>query len=392
MNNIEQMELEGKRVFLRVDFNVPLDSAGKITDDNRIRMVLPTIRYALDHGACLALASHMGRPKGERKLEFSLRPAADRLGEILGRPVDLAPDCIGPEKESLIREMKAGDLVLLENLRFHPGETKNDESFARELSLGTEVFINDAFAACHRAHASVAAIVKFYKEKGAGFLLRKEMETFEQSVKKPERPFAAIIGGAKVSDKLGVLDNLINLVDILLIGGAMANTFLRAQGYNTGKSLVEEDLVETAAKLMKRAESLGKVLLVPTDAVTGAELSADTSTRLTSVKDVRSDEMILDIGPDTVDRYKKALVGAKTIVWNGPVGAFELEPFSKGTFALVDAVAASSAFSVIGGGDTGAAVARSGKKEQVSYISTGGGAFLELLEGKTLPGVAALEE
>jgi len=391
LRSIEQLELKGKRVFVRVDFNVPLDRNRRITDDNRIRMALPTLRYVLDQGGALVLASHAGRPKGEPNPEFSLRPVADRLSELLERTVILAPDCIGPETHALVQNTKPGDVLLLENLRFHKGETRDDPEFARELARGCDAYVNDAFGVSHRAHASVSAMAALFQEKGAGFLMGRELEAFHRTMTHPERPFLAVVGGAKVSDKLGALENLFRTVDKMIIGGAMANTFLKALGNDLGKSLVEEGLVGKAGELMGLACGQKKPLYLPVDAVVGMELKTDTPIRVVPVQEIPRDHMILDIGPASTQLFIEALQGVKTILWNGPMGAFELEPFSKGTYALVDAVARSGALTVIGGGDTGLAVHRSGKQDRFSFVSTGGGAFLELLEGKTLPGVAALE-
>ncbi|MBI4777054.1 MAG: phosphoglycerate kinase [Deltaproteobacteria bacterium] len=391
MKSIDQIALGGKKLFIRADFNVPLDEERHITDDNRIRMVLPTLEYALKQGASLVLASHGGRPKGKPDPKFSLKPVAERLGELLGRSVTLAPDCIGAETQAVVFTMKPGDVVLLENLRFHPGETDDDPEFARQLAMGCDVYINDAFGVSHRAHASVSAVTRFFKEKAAGLLMKRELDYFHRSMERPERPLVALIGGAKVTDKLELLEHLLRNVDKLIIGGAMANTFLRAQGFATGRSLVEEDMTSKAAELMEQARRAGKPFYVPVDAVVGKELDVNTTTQTVAVQEVPGDFMILDIGPASTLLFSEALKGARTIIWNGPMGAFEFEPFSKGTYAVMDAVADSGALTIIGGGDTGLAVHRAGKEADMSFISTGGGAFLTLLEGKTLPGVAALE-
>ena len=390
MKSIDQIALNGKKVFVRADFNVPLDGQRHITDDNRIRMVLPTLEYALKQGASLVLASHAGRPKGKADPEFSLEPVAVRLSELLGRPVTLAPDCIGPETQAVLSAMKPGDVVLLENLRFHPGETNDDPEFARQLAMGCDVYVNDAFGVSHRAHASVSAVTRFFEEKAAGLLMKRELDYFHRSMEHPARPLVALIGGAKVADKLALLENLLRHVDKIIVGGAMANTFLRAQGFATGHSLVEEDMISKAAELMEQARQAGKPFYLPVDAVVGKELDVKTTIQIVTVQEVPENFMILDIGPASSLLYREALEGAQTIIWNGPMGAFELEPFSKGTYAVMNAVAASGALSIVGGGDTGLAVHRAGKEATMSFISTGGGAFLTLLEGKTLPGVAAL--
>jgi len=390
VKSIDQIDLKGKHVFLRADFNVPLDKEGSITDDNRIRAVLPTINYALDQGACLILASHLGRPKGKPNPQYSLKPVSIRLSQLLGKAVPLASDCIGPETERAVANLKPGEIILLENLRFHPEEEKDDQGFAQKLASLADVYINDAFAVSHRANASVAAITNFVKEKAAGFLLKSEINYFHRAMTNPNRPLIAILGGAKVSDKLGLIRNLLASVDKLIIGGAMANTFLKALYGEVGSSLVENDLVSEAVAVMDEARLRGIKLYLPVDCVVAKSMDAQSERRITPAQEVSPDWMILDVGPATSILYGEAVEGAGTIVWNGPMGAFEIEPFSQGTYSLILKVAESGALTVIGGGDTGLAVQRTGEAERMSYISTGGGAFLELLEGKALPGVAAL--
>lgn len=384
--------LTGKKVFMRVDFNVPLDDNQNITEDTRIRGALPTIQYAVDAKAKVILASHLGRPKGERKSKYSMAPAATRLAELLGKEVKLAPDCIGAEVEKMIDAMQPGDVVMLENLRFYPGEEKNDADFARSLAGTCEVYVNDAFGVSHRAHASVEAITKVVPVVAAGFLMKNEMTYFDKVMTNPARPLVAILGGAKVSGKLEVLESLVTKVDKIIIGGGMAFTFLKAQGYEVGKSLVEDDLIATANKILDSASQKGVGFFLPVDCVVADKFAADAETKTTSTKEIPADWMALDIGPASVATFAEALIDAKTIIWNGPMGVFEMEPFSHGTFDLAAAVAASSALSITGGGDTDVAVNRAGVADKITYISTGGGAFLELLEGKKLPGIKALED
>lgn len=389
---IDEMDVENKKVFLRVDFNVPLDDKCNITDDKRIRAALPTIRNLIQDGAKLIVASHLGRPKGQKLPEFSLAPVAERLGILLEMKVEMAPDCIGKEVEKMTDDLEPGQILMLENLRFYKGETENDPEFADALAKLCQVYINDAFAVSHRAHASVVGVPERVSECGAGFLMKQEITYFEKAMKDPERPFLAILGGAKVSSKLGAIENILPKVDSLIIGGAMANTFLLAKGVNVGKSLVETELVETAKRIINQAEDSGVKFILPVDVVVADKLSLDANYEIVSVENIPSDKMIVDIGPKTVDLCREIISEAKTIVWNGPVGAFELEPFSKGTFELARAVGSSSALSIVGGGDTAAAIKLAGESDNVSYISTGGGAFLKLLEGKELPGLKALEK
>jgi phosphoglycerate kinase len=392
MKNIKDLNIREKKVLIRVDFNVPLDEQGNITDDIRIRGVLPTINYALDEHARIIICSHLGRPKGQRHEKFSLAPAAKRLSRLIDKDVRLAPDCIGDETKAMIETMLPGDVIMLENLRFHAEEQANDPEFARQLAALAEVYINDAFAVAHRAHASVVGVVEHVDQCGAGFLLQKEMDYFHRSVDDPKRPLAAIIGGAKVSSKLGALRNLMHRVDKMIIGGAMANTFIKAMGYDVGLSKVENDLLETARQLLDQAARQGLKFYLPVDCIVADQFEAKAASRTVTIQEVPKDWMILDIGPATVTLFSEALETARTIIWNGPMGAFEMEPFAKGTMAMVKQVAASHALTIVGGGDTDVAVHKAGESNNISYISTGGGAFLMLMEGKTLPGVEALEK
>jgi len=384
--SIRDLDLKGKRVFMRVDFNVPLADGGKtITSDKRIQASLPTIRYALEQGAGLVLASHLGRPKGKRVPEMSLAPVAKRLEELLGRPVKMAPDCIGPEVEAM--KPAPGEVLLLENVRFHPEETKNDPEFARKMAALADVFVLDAFGSSHRAHASVVGVAQALPQAAAGFLMDKELEYLGKATTNPERPCVAILGGAKVSDKIEVINNLMGLVDKLLIGGAMAYTFLKAKGQPTGNSLVEDDKVELAKQLMEKA---GEKLVLPVDHVVTAELKEGAPNEV--VETIPDDQIAVDIGPKTIAAYQQVIAGARTIIWNGPMGVFEKPPFDKGTVALAKAVADSGATSVVGGGDSVKAIDVAGVSDRISHISTGGGASLEFLSGRELPGVAALTD
>jgi len=391
MKKIQDMDLSGKRVFIRVDVNVPFDQYQNITDDTRIRAVLPTLNYALDHGAKLIIASHKARPEGKVVPIHSLAPVAKRLGRLLKKEIKMASDCIGPEVRELISNMEIGDIVLLENLRFHIEEQKNDEAFAKELAALCDVYINNAFAVSHRVNASVEAIVKFAKLSGAGFLLQRELDYFEKAMADPSRPLVAIVGGAKVSSKLGAIENMLHHVDKLIIGGAMANTFLTSMGFDLGKSKIESELVDVAGSVIKLAKEKGIKLYTPVDAVIAQEIDSKASTKIAPVQEIPDDWMALDIGPATSLLFSEVLYDSKTIIWNGPMGIFEIDAFSRGTHAMVTAVANSYALTIIGGGDTDVAVHRAGETERISYISTGGGAFLALMEGKTLPAVAALE-
>ena len=388
---VDRVELAGKRVFLRVDFNVPLED-GRVTEDTRIRAALPTIEYCLKAGAAVLLASHLGRPKGTPDPRYSLRPVATKLEELLGRPVPLLPDCVGPEVEAAAAALKPGEVVLLENLRFHSEEEANDPGFARRLASLADVYVNDAFAAAHRAHASTEGIARILHPAAAGLLMARELEALGRIFESPERPFMAVLGGAKVSDKLGLVEHLLARVDAVLIGGGMAYTFLVALGHGVGRSLLEPDRVEAARAILGRARALGVRVRLPVDLVVAPGPDSVEGIRVASVREMPRDLMGLDIGPVTVAQFAATLASARTIVWNGPLGVFEKAPFSAGTLGTARAVASSAAFSVIGGGDTIAAVHQAGVAERIGYISTAGGAFLEFLEGRTLPGVAALDE
>jgi len=390
MKTIKDLGLDGRRAFIRVDFNVPMDGE-RITDDTRIRAALPTIRYALEHGATVVLASHLGRPKGKPKPEFSLAPVAKHLASILGRPVAFAPDCIGDQAAAVIKANPRG-VVVLENLRFHPEEEQNDSAFAKALAALADVYVNDAFGSAHRAHASTEGIVHHIKESAAGFLMAAEVEYLGRALGRPDRPFVAILGGAKVSDKLEVIENLLGRVDALIVGGAMAYTFLKAQGKPVGKSLVEPDLVATASELLARAQARGITLALPVDHVVAPKLEAGAPAETILVDDAKiGDRMGLDIGPKTIAAYEKIIRTAKTVVWNGPMGVFEIDAFAAGTIGVARAVAAVNGTTIIGGGDSVAAVTKAGVAGKMTHISTGGGASLEFLGGQVLPGVAALE-
>jgi phosphoglycerate kinase len=384
--SIRDLDLKGKRVFMRVDFNVPLANAGQeITSDKRIKAALPSIRYALEQGAGLVLASHLGRPKGKVNPEMSLKPVAVRLAELLGKPVTMAPDCIGPQVEALLPA--PGGVLLLENLRYHLGEEKNDPGFAQQLARLGDLYVNDAFGTAHRAHASTEGIIQFLKPAAAGLLMEKELQYLEKCTSNPEHPCVGILGGAKVSDKIEVIENLLKFVDQLLIGGAMAYTFLKAQGLPTGRSLVEDDKVDLAKGLLEKAA--GKLML-PTDHVVAAQLAENAPNDV--VTTIPDGMMGVDIGPATRAAYAAVLANARTIIWNGPMGVFEMKPFDAGTVAVGQAVAASGALSLVGGGDSEKAVKSAGVADRISHISTGGGASLEYLSGLVLPGVAALSE
>ena len=390
--SVLDLDLKGKKVFCRVDFNVPLNEDGVITDDTRILGALPTIRHIIDQGAQLILASHLGRPKGKHNPRYSLAPVAPHLSGLLNRNVAMAEDCIGPQVTSLVNQMENGDIILLENLRFHAGEEKNDPDFCRQLADLADVYVNDAFGTAHRAHASTEGVARLLSPAVAGLLMEKEIRYLSQALANPSHPFVAILGGAKVSDKIAVIENLLGKVDSLLIGGGMAYTFLKAQGHHVGRSLVEEDRLELASELLRQAEEKQVKMLLPTDHVIASEFKEDAQHKTCSNQDFPVDWMGLDIGPETSKTFSTVLQKAKTVIWNGPMGVFEFEAFSKGTFAVAKALAESEALSIIGGGDSVAAVNKAGLNDKMTHISTGGGASLEFLEGKILPGIAALTD
>lgn len=390
MKGIVDLPLAGKRVFIRVDFNVPMDKAGNITDDTRIRRGMESIRFAADSGARVIVASHLGRPKGQVVEALSLKPAAERLASLLGRPVAMAGDCIGPKVGEAIAKLELGDILMLENLRFHPEEQTNDAAFAEKLADFCDIYINNAFAVCHRKHASVHAICGFVKEKAAGHLLMDELHYFESAMGAPARPLVAIVGGAKISSKLKALENLLHRVDKVLIGGAMANTFLKASGIFVGASLVEDEMLDTARKVMAVAREKGVRFYLPVDAVVTQEIAPQSVGVVVPVQEIPDGWMVADCGPATVRLYAAALANAKTVVWNGPMGVFEMEPFSGGTMGLARHVAACHGLTIVGGGDTDTAIHKAGVASAMGYISTGGGAFLKLLEGQSLPAVEAL--
>lgn len=389
---IDDVEIRGKRVIIRADFNVPLDESLQITDDTRIRSTLPTINRVVDEGAKVILCSHLGRPKGAFDPKYSLAPVAKRLGRLLGKEVIFAPDCIGPAVEKLVAKMHPGDVLLLENLRFHAGEEKNDDAFSKALASLGDVFINDAFGAAHRAHASTVGITKFIKYAAAGALLKKEIEYLEGAVANPVRPFVAILGGAKVSGKIGVIENLGKRVDKVIIGGGMAFTFLKAKGMEIGNSLVENDMLDFAKGIEDHALSRGVKFYLPVDCVVAASRDAGAETKIVPVQEIPKGWYGLDIGPASVKLFTEAVQDAKTILWNGPMGMFEVDAFARGTLSVAHAVANAYALTIVGGGETALAVHRAGESDNISFISTGGGAALELLEGKQLPGLVALPE
>ncbi|MCL4268239.1 MAG: phosphoglycerate kinase [Anaerolineales bacterium] len=382
---VKDIDLKGKRVLMRVDFNVPM-ADGKVTDDKRIKAALPTIQYVLEQGASLLLMSHLGRPKGGPDPEFSLKAASDALAALLGRPVIMAPDCVGAEVEAIAKSLKPGDVVMLENTRFHKGEEKNDLDLAKQMAALGEVYVNDAFGSAHRAHSSTEGVARFLPAV-SGFLMEQELEYLGRAVANPEHPYIAILGGAKISDKILVVETLAAKCDKLIIGGGMANTFLAAKGLNMQDSLVEAESLETAKTLLGK---LGDKLVLPVDAVIADKFDAEANTQTVSVDEIPAGWRMLDVGPKTVELYKSTLAGAKLVVWNGPVGVFEMPKFAEGTFALAKLLAESGAVTVIGGGDSASAVKKAGVAKQMTHVSTGGGASLEFLEGKELPGVAAL--
>ncbi|HHU31264.1 MAG: phosphoglycerate kinase [Zhaonellaceae bacterium] len=386
---VRDIEVSGKKVLVRVDFNVPMDDKGQITDDTRIQAALPTINYLLEQKAKVILVSHLGRPKGKVNPKYSLKTVAQHLAQVLGREVKFAPEAIGPETTAQVNSLQDGDILLLENIRFYEGEEKNDANLSKALAELAEVYVNDAFGTAHRAHASTAGVAE-YLPAVAGFLMEKELVVMGKALAKPERPFMAILGGAKVSDKIGVIENLISKVDLLLIGGGMANTFLKAQGYEVGSSLLEEDKLGLAKELLTKAESKGVKIYLPEDAVIAEEVSPDAENQVVDVQEVLPEGKILDIGPKTAAQYAELIKTSKTVIWNGPMGVFEMAPFAQGTMAIAQAMAEVEGVTIIGGGDSVAAVEKAGVADRMTHISTGGGASLEFLEGKELPGVAAL--
>jgi len=389
---IKDIDVTGKRVFCRVDFNVPIDDNGTITDDTRIQAALPTIRYLIENGAKVILASHLGRPKGAPDPAYSLCPVATHLSHLLGRQVIMAPDCVGPNIELQTRQMGSGSVMLLENVRFHVGETKNDPEFARQLAALGDIYVNDAFGTAHRAHASTEGVARLLTPAVAGYLMEKELKYLGSALANPQRPFVAIIGGAKVSDKITVIENLLEKVDSILIGGGMAYTFLKAQGLEIGQSLVEEDRLPLASELLDKAKAQKVEFLLPTDHLVAEKFAADSPYTVATSEQFPTTGMGLDIGPATIELYSEKVKAAKTVVWNGPMGVFEFDAFAKGTFAVAEALAASDCLSIIGGGDSVAAVNKSNLQDKMTHISTGGGASLEFLEGKELPGVVALTD
>lgn len=389
---LKDIDVRGKRVFCRCDFNVPIDTNGTITDDTRIQAALPTIHHLINHGAKVILASHLGRPKGKPAPNFSLCPVATHLSQLLGQSVIMAPDCIGENIQRLATQLKEGSVMLLENVRFHIEETENDPEFAEQLAALGEIYVNDAFGTAHRAHASTEGVARLLQPAVAGFLMEKELQYLGSALAKPERPFVAIIGGAKVSDKITVIENLLTQVDAILIGGGMAYTFLKAQGYGIGQSLVEDNRIALAGDLLNKAQKFGVKFLLPTDHIVAEEFSAESKSIISNNVDFPTSGMGLDIGPETIINYTQQVEVAKTVIWNGPMGVFEFDKFAKGTFAIAEALAKSDCLSIIGGGDSVAAVNKAGLQDQMTHISTGGGASLEFLEGKNLPGVMALTD
>ena len=390
--SIKDIDFQGKRVFCRVDFNVPLDDHNQVTDDTRVKASMPTIRHIINNGGKLILASHLGRPKQGPEPKFSLAAVAPCLAQYLGKPVKMAPDCIGPDVKRMVDQMQNGDVILLENVRFHAGETKNDPEFVKALAANADIYVNNAFGTAHRAHASTEGVTHYLQPAAAGFLLEKEIKYLGLALAYPDHPFVAVIGGAKVSDKIAVIENLLEKVDTLIIGGGMAYTFLRAKNRPTGKSLVEEDRIELARKLILKAADKGVSLLLPQDHIVAATFSADAEHKVCSDANFPADWMALDIGPATIATYTGALKNARMVVWNGPMGVFEFDAFAKGTIAVAKTLAESKARSIVGGGDSVAAVIKAGVESKMTHISTGGGASLEFLEGKILPGIAALTD
>ena len=392
--SLKDLDLKGKTVVMRVDFNVPLKD-GVIGDDNRIRQALPSINHVIEAGAKLVLLSHLGRPKGEPKPEFSLKPVAKHLESLVPCKVWFGEDCIGAKAEEAVKNASDGEIVLLENVRFHPQETKNDPDFSKALAAQGDVFVNDAFGSSHRAHSSVAGITEHLQPAAAGFLLRKEIDYLQESVENPKRPFVAVLGGAKVSDKIGVIENLITKVDTIIIGGGMTYTFFKAMGLPIGNSLLEEDKVELAASLLEKARANKVEIMLPVDSVVGREFKEDTESKVVSQDGIEDGWMALDIGPKSAELFGDEIMDAKTIIWNGPMGVFEMDAFAKGTFAVAGAMStatANDAITIIGGGDSASAIKKAGLEDKVSHVSTGGGASLEYLEGKELPGITSLTD
>jgi phosphoglycerate kinase len=392
IRTVDQLDLSGKRTLIRVDFNVPIDKAGNVTDDTRLKAAIPTIRKAMEQGAKVILLSHLGRPKGKPAPDMSLAPVAPCLSKLLGKPVAFAADCAGEPAEKAVAAMRPGDVLLLENVRFHAEEEKNDEGFGKKLAALCDAYVNDAFATAHRGHASNVSILKFVKERAAGLLMKDEIAYFEKALVAPARPLVAVFGGAKISGKIEAINNVLGKVDKILIGGAMANTFFAALGYGVGKSLHEADMAETARQVLAGAAARKVNLYLPVDVVVADRLEAPTSVKTVPAQEIPKEMMALDIGPASGLLFREAFHDAKTIVWNGPMGAFEAPQFGSGTHALMRALAESDATTIVGGGDTDTALHKAGLFSRMSYVSTGGGAFLELLEGKRLPGIAALEE
>ena len=393
--SIDDVELKGKRVLVRVDFNVPLDENLNITDDIRITSSLPTIKKIISEGGRTILMSHLGRPKGGPDSKYSLKPTAVRLSELLGMQVNLAPDCIGTEVKAMVDKMNNGDVIVLENVRFHSEEEKNDQAFAKQLAELGDVYINDAFGSAHRAHASTEGVTKYIKTAAAGYLMQKELDYLGSAIFNPTRPYCAILGGAKISGKIDVISNLLNKIDTLIIGGGMAFTFFKAMGKEIGKSLLEAEKIELAKEVLEKAKSSGIKFLLPIDVVVADEFKNESAATVVKVDNIPSDKMGLDIGPETINLFIQEIEMSKTIIWNGPMGVLEMDNFAKGTFAVAQALADATekgTVTVIGGGDSAAAIAKAGLADKVSHVSTGGGASLEFLEGKTLPGVAALND
>jgi phosphoglycerate kinase len=389
---IRDVNIRNKRVFIRVDFNVPLNSELNITDDTRIRSALPTINYAIDEGAKIILASHLGRPKGKKNPALTLSTVVKRLQRLLNKNVMFVDDCIGPEVEKVVNNMESGDVVLLENLRFYPGEEGKDDEFAKQLALLADVYVNDAFGTSHRSHASVTGITKYVRPAVAGFLVKKEIEYVDGVMANPARPFVAILGGAKVSGKLGMIENLGKKVDKVIIGGGMAFTFLKAMGYEIGNSLVEPEMIDISIQIYNSARQRGIKFYLPVDCVVAPSMEPGAETMIVTVQEIPKDWIALDIGPASVKLFTEAIANARTILWNGPMGVFEIDAFSRGTFAVAHAIAESYALTIVGGGDTANAVDKARESENMSFISTGGGAVLQLLEGKPLPGIMALDD